>query len=226
MVRLLLCDAFSGRDKEEEILLREHRRQRGGVLGVENLGGNIEELEGDTEAGLHVRRLLRLRGYGIAVHSLVEGAPGVGVPGSLSHHPSRVVGQVRLPNMPTGLYEHCLEGVHADAVVRAVPRWMHVVVAAPVSLVSPVQVCRVPASPQVQVWVLTPHTFPGFTLDSFFSLPCSFILFDGEGFLNMASGKVGEWQALWNTSIRIAKAKGRTGLYLTEFEGGALVVML
>lgn len=133
------------------------------------------ELGGDTEAGLHIRRLLRLRGDGVAVHGLVKGAPGIGVARSLSHHPPRVVGQVRLPDMPTGLYEHCLEGVHADAIVCAVARWVHIVVAAPVALISPVQVCRVPASLHQEEIEFHPNFVPRTHLGHLF-FPCLLVV--------------------------------------------------
>ncbi len=56
--------------------------------------------------------------------------------------PARVVAGERLADVPTGLHEHRLEWVHRDAVVRAVPAGVHVVVAGPVLVVPPVQPLR------------------------------------------------------------------------------------
>lgn len=47
--------------------------------------------------------------------------------------------------MPAGLDEHRLEGVHGDAIVCPMPRWVYIVVAPPVSVLTPVYADRIPA---------------------------------------------------------------------------------
>ena len=57
---------------------------------------------------------------------------------SIAHEPLGVVAGEGLPHMPAGLDEHRLEGVHGDPVVGAVSAGVHVVVAAPVLVIAPV----------------------------------------------------------------------------------------
>lgn len=56
-----------------------------------------------------------------------------------------VMRQVRLSNMPGGLEEHRLKGVHGDAIVGPMAGWVRVVVAPPVSRIPPIRPHRIPA---------------------------------------------------------------------------------
>ena len=47
--------------------------------------------------------------------------------------------------MPAGFDKHCFERVHRNAVIGAMPRWVRIVVAAPMPFIAPVNPHRVPA---------------------------------------------------------------------------------
>ena len=46
--------------------------------------------------------------------------------------------------MPARFYKNGLVGVHADAIIGAMPRRVHIVIAVPVGLVPPVRVWGIP----------------------------------------------------------------------------------
>ena len=68
----------------------------------------------------------------------------------MPHHrmflePAGVVIQVWLSNVPAGLEEDDLEGVHGDIVIRAMSARMHVVVTAPMFSTPPINTLCIPA---------------------------------------------------------------------------------
>ena len=60
--------------------------------------------------------------------------------------PAGVVIQVWLSNVPAGLEEDDLEGVHGDVIIRAMSAWMHIVVAAPMFSTPPINTLCIPAN--------------------------------------------------------------------------------
>ena len=65
----------------------------------------------------------------------------------MTHEPLGVVAGEGLAHVPAGLHENRLEGMHGDAVVGAMPAGVHIVVAAPVLVVPPVNALQQPGAP-------------------------------------------------------------------------------
>ena len=97
---------------------------------------------------LSVLRIAALIAHGIEIEGLIEGPIRPRPASAVLLLPPCVAGQEGLSDVPALLYKHGFVWVHADAIIRAMPGGVHIVVAVPILLVSPICVQGIPTQAQ------------------------------------------------------------------------------